>query len=116
MISDLISSEPSGRPSKGEPSDERANWGVDDLTERECGDADRMGSSAAVADSDSLGDDPDPASASSVSMEGADSCSSGYRDFDATRGAPGEKDGGGFTGVPSPGDVMDTDCCMRTWG
>lgn len=111
---DLISSEPSGRPSKGDPSDERANWGVDDLAERECGDADRMGSSAVVPDRDGVGDGPDLASASSASMDGVVSGSSGYRDFDATRTTPGEKDGGGFTGVPSPGDVMDTDCCMRT--
>lgn len=34
---------------------------------------------------------------------------SGYLDFDATRGTPGEKDGGGLTGAASPGDVMDTD-------
>lgn len=112
MIKDRISSEPSGRPSEGEPSDERANWGVDDLAERECGDADRMGSSAVVADRDGVGDDPDLVSASSASIEGVASDSSEYRDFDATRATPGEKDGGGFTGVPSPGDIMDTDCCM----
>lgn len=116
MIRDLISSEPSDRPSKGDPSDERANWGGDDLADRECREADRMGSSVVVADRGGVGDDPDLDSASSASIEGVDSGSSGYRDFDATRATPGEKDGGGFTGVPSPGDVMDTDCCMRTWG
>jgi hypothetical protein len=29
--------------------------------------------------------------------------------LDGTRGTPGEKDGGGLTGVPSPGDVIDTE-------
>ena len=33
---------------------------------------------------------------------------SGYLALDATRGTPGEKDGGGLTGGASPGDVMDT--------
>lgn len=115
MIRHLISSEPSDRPSKREPSDERAK-GVEDLAERECDDADRMGSSVVVADRDGVGDDPDLASASSASIVRVDSCSSGYRDFDATRATPGEKDGGGFTGVPSPGDVMDIGCFLRTWG
>lgn len=85
---------------------------MEDLAERGCGEADRMGSSAAVEDG--VGDDPALASASSASIEGVDSSSSGYRDLDATRAVLGEKDGGGFTGVPSPGDVMDTGCSVRT--
>lgn len=113
IIKDLISSEPSGRLSKGEPSDDRANCGVDDLTERECGDVDRMGSSAVVADTDGVGDDPDLAAASSASIDRDDSSSSVYRDLDALRVTAGEKDGGGFTGVPSPGDVMDTGCALQ---
>lgn len=112
IIRDLISSDPSGRPSKGEPSDDRANCGVDDLTERECGDADRMGSSAVVADTDGVGDDPELTAASSDSIDRDDS-SSVYRDLDALRVTAGEKDGGGFTGVPSAGDVMDTDCALQ---
>lgn len=114
MINDLMSSEPSNRPSKGEPNDDQVNCGVDDLAERECDDADRIGSSAVVAASGGVGDDPVRASASSESKECVDSCSSGNRDLDATRATPGEKDGGGLTGVPSPGDVMDTDCFLRT--
>lgn len=86
---------------------------MDDLAER-CGDADRIGSSAVVAERGVVGDDTDRASANSVSMECVTSCPSGYRDLDEARAGPGEKDGGGFTGVPSPGDVMDTDCLLQT--
>lgn len=114
IINDLISSEPSNRPSKGDPSDDRANCGVDDLTERACGEVDRIGSSAVVADR-GVGDDGDRASASSASIECVTSCSPGYRDLDVALAGPGEKDGGGFTGVPSPGDVMETDCFLRTY-
>lgn len=71
-----------------------------------------MGSSAVVVGSGEVGDDPVRASASSASKEAVDSCSSGYRDLEAFRATPGEKDGGGFTGVLSPGDVMDTDCSL----
>lgn len=113
MINDLISSNPSNRPSRGDPNDDRANCGVDDLTERACGDADRIGSSAVVADRGGVGDDTERASANSASMDTVASCSSGYRDLDALRPAPGEKDGGGFTGVASPGDVMDTSCTLQ---
>lgn len=88
---------------------------MEDLAERECGDAERMGSSAAVVGRDGVGDDPALGSASCASIEGVDSSSSGYRDGDATRAVLGEKDGGGFTGVPSPGDVMDTGCSLRIW-
>lgn len=113
MINDLISSDPSNRPSKGDPNDDRANCGVDDLTERPCGDADRIGSSAVVAESGGVGDETERASANSASIGTVDSCSSGYRDLDALRPTPGEKDGGGFTGVASPGDVMDTCCALQ---
>lgn len=111
-ISDLMSSPPSKRPSKGEPSDDRANCGVDDRTERACGEAERIASSAVVVEIDGVGDDPFRVSASSASKDCVDSCSSGYRDLELTRAMPGEKDGGGFTGVPSLGDVMDTDCVV----
>lgn len=110
MINDLISSEPSERPSNGEPIEDRANCGVDDRPDRDCGDADRIGNSAVAAGSGEVGDDPVWASANSASKEVVVSLSSGYRDLDTFRATPGEKDGGGFTGVPSPGDVMDTDC------
>lgn len=115
MIKDLISSDPSNRPSKGEPNDDRVNCGVDDLTERACGDADRIGSSAIVADRGGVGDETERVSANSASIDTVASGSSGYRDLDSLRPAPGEKDGGGFTGVASPGDVMDTSCTLQTW-
>lgn len=114
MIKDLISSEPSERPSKGEPIDDRANCGVDDRPERDCGDEDRMGNSVVAVGRGEVGDDPVRASANSASKEAVASLSSGYRDLDAFRATLGEKDGGGFTGVPSPGDVMDTECSSRT--
>lgn len=115
IIKDLISSEPSNLPSKGDPSDERANCGVDDLTDRACGDEDRMGNSAVVADRGGVGEDPERASASSASIECVDSASSGYLDLEVPRATPGEKDGGGLTGVASPGDVMDSNCFLRNW-
>lgn len=111
-ISDLMSSPPSKRPSKGELSDDLANCGVEDRTERACGEAERIGSSAVVAEIDGVGEDPVRVSASSASKDCVDSCSSTYRDLELARAMPGEKDGGGFTGVPSPGDVMDTDCVL----
>lgn len=113
MINDLISSDPSNRPSNGDPSDERANCGVEDLTERACGEDDRMGSSAVVADEGGVGEDPEWGSASSASIEGVDCVSSGYRDLEGPRATPGEKDGGGLTGAASPGDVMDTYCFLQ---
>lgn len=86
---------------------------MDDLTERECGDDDRMGNSAVVVDTDGVEGDSGLAVASLASIDLDDPSSSVYRDLDALRATAGEKDGRGFTGVPSPGDVMDTDCALR---
>lgn len=107
IIDDLISSEPSALPSKGEPIDDLANCGVEDLPERECDEPVRIGRSAIVPER-GVGDETDWDSASSASKDCVVSCSPGYRDgdVDATRATPGEKDGGGLTGAASPGDVM----------
>lgn len=69
-----------------------------------------MGSSAVVAERGGVDEDPTVVSTSSESIDGDAELrrSSGYLVLDATRGTPGEKDGGGLTGVASPGDVMDT--------
>lgn len=63
---------------------------MDDRTERACGDADRIGSSAVVADSGGVGEDTKPVSANSASIDSVGSCSSGNRDLDALRPTPGE--------------------------
>lgn len=108
---DLISSDPSNRPSKGEPNVDLANCGVTDLTDLACGDADRRGSSAVAADNGGVGDDVsilDPSKSGSIFGDESRRWS-GYLDLDATRGTPGTKDGGGLTGGASPGDVMDTE-------
>ena len=112
---DLISSDPSNRPSRGEPNVDLANCGVLDLTDLACGDADRIGRSAVVADMDGVGEAVsilDPTSSGSILGEESRR-SSGYLELDATRGMPGEKDGGGLTGGASPGDVMDTEWIPR---
>ena len=49
-----MSSEPSKRPSSGETNVDLANWGVDDLSERACGDADLMGSSEVAVGRDGV--------------------------------------------------------------
>lgn len=90
---DLISSEPSNRPSRGEPNVDLANRGVFDLTDLACGDADRIGSSAVAAEDKSI---LDPTSSDSI-LGDESRRSSEYLDLDATRGTPGEKDGGGLT-------------------
>ena len=109
MIKDLISSAPSTFLSKGDPKDERAHCGVEDLTERACGESERIGSSV-VACRGVDGDDPVEFSANSASIEGVASISPGNLALEEDRATPGEKDGGGFTGAASPGDVMDTYC------
>lgn len=103
-----MSSEPSSRPSRGDPIEDLANCGVEDLTEREYGEPDRIGISA-IVDGRGVGDEGVGDSASSASRDLAVSCSPWYRDgdVDATRATPGEKDGGGLTGAASLGDVMD---------
>jgi hypothetical protein len=108
MISDRISSVPSTCPSNGEPRDDLASCGVDDLSDRPWGDAERIGSSEVVAERGGVGDNPPLASRGSVSSDAEESRRwSGYLVFVVTRGTPGEKDGGGLTGEASPGDVMD---------
>jgi hypothetical protein len=69
MIIDLISSEPSARPSKGEPMDDLANCGVDDLPERECGEPERIGKSEIVAERGGVDDEADWESASWTSID-----------------------------------------------
>jgi hypothetical protein len=68
MINDRISSDPSKRPSRGDPTDDLANCGVEDLPERECGDPDRIGNSA-IVDERGVGDEDVGGSASSASSE-----------------------------------------------
>ena len=102
-----MSSEPSKRPSSGETNDDLVNWGVDDLSDRACGDVDLMGSSEVAVGRDGVDEALD--STSSFSKGGAESWCSGYLAFEATRGMVGENDGGGLTGGASPGDVMDTE-------
>lgn len=109
IINDLISSEPSTLLSKGDPNDERANCGVEDLTERACGEAERIGSSVVVG-REGVGEEPASVSANSASIECVDSVSPANLPVEADRATPGEKDGGGLTGAASPGDVMDTYC------
>lgn len=68
IIDDLISSEPSDLSSKGEPIDDLANCGVEDLPERECDEPDRIGNSATVAER-GVGDETVWDSASSASKD-----------------------------------------------
>jgi hypothetical protein len=104
---DRVSSAASARPSMGEPSDDLPACGVDDLAGRPWGDAGRSGSSEVVRDSGGVGDVPilDSARSSRDAVESRRWL--GYLVLVATRGTPGEKDGGGLTGAASPGDVMD---------
>lgn len=116
MIRDLISSDPSKRASSGEPSDDLANCGVD-LTVREFGDADLIGNSEVVAAERGRGGEGPIRDASRLeSKDGVDSCWMENLAFDVEIGTPGEKDGGGLTGVASPGDVMDTCCSLDILG
>jgi hypothetical protein len=68
MIDVLISSEPSALPSNGDPIDDLANCGVEDLPERECDEPDRIGKSAIVAER-GVGDETVWDSASSASRD-----------------------------------------------
>lgn len=113
MISDLISSVPSTWPSNGEPRDDLASCGVDDLGGRPCGDAERIGSSEVVAER-GVADNPLLASRESGSIDEEESRRwSGYLVFVVIRGTPGEKDGGGLIGEASPGDVMDIELFLN---
>ena len=112
MIRDLISSDPSNRASSGEPSDDLVNCGVD-LTVRELGDADLVGSSEVVAaDKGREGDVPILDESRPESKDEVDSRWPVNLALVVEIGTPGEKDGGGLTGAASPGDVMDPYCSL----
>lgn len=67
-----MSSEPSKRPSRGEAKVDLVNWGVDDLSDRVCGDADLIGSSEVAVGRDGVDDTLD--STRSESKDGDDPC------------------------------------------